>query len=141
MLHLDALDRAIIATLRGDGRAPIAKIGSVLKVSRATVQARLDRLLDSGTILGFTVRVQEPGGTEGLRAVMMIEVAGRSTSAIIRRLRSFPELRALHTTNGAWDLVAEISAEDLGSFDRILREIRSIDGILNSETSILLSSA
>jgi len=141
MLNLDQLDRRIIATLRGDGRAPIAKIASVLGVSRATVQMRLDRMLASGAILGFTVRVQEPTGTHGLRAVMMIEVAGRSTSAIIRQLRSFPELRALHTTNGTWDLIAEISAEDLQSFDRILREIRSIEGILNSETSLLLSSA
>ncbi|UIJ46735.1 Lrp/AsnC family transcriptional regulator [Sphingomonas cannabina] len=140
MQPLDQLDRRIIAALRGDARAPIAKIAGALQVSRATVQARLDRLLASGMILGFTVRVQETGD-EGLRAIMMIEVAGRSTSAIIRRLRSFPELRALHTTNGAWDLVAEIHAEDLRSFDRILREIRSIDGILNSETSILLSSA
>lgn len=141
MFHLDQLDRKIIATLRSDGRAPIAKIASVLRVSRATVQTRLDRMVNSGAILGFTVRVQEPGGATGLRAVMMIEVAGRSTSAIIRQLRSFPQLRALHTTNGAWDLIAEISAEDLQSFDRILREIRSIDGILNSETSLLLSSA
>ena len=39
------------------------------------------------------------------------------------------------------DLIAEISAEDLQSFDRILREIRSIEGILNSETSLLLSTA
>ena len=141
MQHLDELDRRIIAVLRQDGRAPIAKIASMLKVSRATVQARLDRLLDTGMILGFTVRVQEPGGAEALRAVMMIEVAGRSTSAIIRRLRSFPEIRALHTTNGGWDLVAEIAAEGLQGFDRILREIRAIEGILNSETSILLSSA
>ncbi|MET4897633.1 Lrp/AsnC family transcriptional regulator [Sphingomonadaceae bacterium jetA1] len=141
MLDLDQLDRRIIAILRGDGRAPIAKIASVLGVSRATVQVRLDRMLASGAILGFTVRVQEPGGGSGLRAVTMIEVTGRSTSAIIRELRSFPELRALHTTNGTWDLIAEITAEDLQSFDRILREIRSIDGILNSETSLLLSSA
>ncbi|MFV0624407.1 Lrp/AsnC family transcriptional regulator [Sphingomonas sp. ac-8] len=141
MLELDQLDRRIIGTLRGDGRAPIAKIASVLGVSRATVQTRLDRMVNSGAILGFTVRVQEPGGVEELRAVTMIEVAGRSTSAIIRQLRSIPQLRALHTTNGAWDLIAEISAEDLQSFDRILREIRSIDGVLNSETSLLLSSA
>ncbi len=141
MQRLDELDRRIIAVLRGDGRAPVAKIASMLQVSRATVQARLDRLLDTGMILGFTARVQEPGGAEALRAVMMIEVAGRSTSAIIRRLRSFPEIRALHTTNGGWDLVAEIAAEGLQGFDRVLREIRAIDGILNSETSILLSSA
>lgn len=83
------------------------------------MQARLDRLLDAGMILDFTVRVQEPGGVDALRAVMMIEVAGRSTSAIFRRLRSFPEIRALHTTNGGRDLVAEIVAEGLQGFDRV----------------------
>lgn len=71
---------------------------------------------------------------------MMIEVAGRSTTAVIRQLRGLPELFALHTTNGAWDLIAELRAESLSDFDRVLREVRNIDGILNSETSLLLSS-
>ncbi|MGO4816668.1 Lrp/AsnC ligand binding domain-containing protein, partial [Cupriavidus sp. 2MCAB6] len=51
-----------------------------------------------------------------------------------------PELHSLHTTNGTWDLIAEIRASSLSDFDRVLREVRTIDGILNSETSILLSS-
>jgi hypothetical protein len=45
----------------------------------------------------------------------------------------------VHTTNGAWDLVAEIQASSLAEFDIALREVRLIDGIANSETSILLS--
>ena len=52
-----------------------------------------------------------------------------------------PEIAALHTTNGRWDLVAEISCDGLGSFDALLGTIRSIDGIRDSETSLLLSSA
>ena len=46
----------------------------------------------------------------------------------------------MHTTNGAWDLVAEIQASSLAEFDIALREVRLIDGIANSETSILLST-
>jgi DNA-binding Lrp family transcriptional regulator len=49
-------------------------------------------------------------------------------------------LHALHATNGTWDLIAEIRTDSLADFDRVLREVRSIDGVLNSETSILLSS-
>ena len=104
------------------------------------MQNRLDRLLASGTLLGFTIRVREDYDPDTIRAIMMIEVVGKSTGAVIRALRGLPELQILHTTNGAWDLVAEIQTASLGDFDRILREVRMIDGVLNSETSILLSS-
>ncbi len=140
-MHIyDALDRRLIAALREDGRAPISKLATILGVSRATVQSRLDRLIESGAILGFTVRFRQDYDTEAIRAIMLIEVAGRSTTAVIKQLRGLPELQSLHTTNGAWDLVAEIRAASLSDFDRVLREVRMAEGVLNSETSILLSS-
>ncbi|SEG53961.1 Lrp/AsnC family transcriptional regulator [Bosea lathyri] len=140
MQIFDELDRRLIAALREDSRAPISKLAAVLSVSRATVQTRLDRLLDSGAVLGFTIRVRQDYADDAIRAIMMIEVMGRSTTAVIRQLRGLPELHSLHTTNGTWDLIAEIRASSLTDFDRVLREVRAIDGILNSETSIMLSS-
>ncbi|MFQ3187485.1 Lrp/AsnC family transcriptional regulator [Marinomonas primoryensis] len=136
----DSLDSALIAELRKDGRASISYLAQTLKVSRATVQNRLDRLISSGVILGFTVRVHQEVEKETVRAMMMIEVAGQSTSQVIKKLRGIPELVTLHTTNGAWDLVAELQTTSLGEFDRVLRRVREVDGILNSETSLLLSS-
>ena len=136
----DSLDRELISLLRADGRAPLSKLADILNVSRGTVQNRLDRLMESGIVHGFTVRVRENYKDDAIRALMMIEVVGKSTSQVIKRLRGLPELQTLHTTNGAWDLVAEIHTTSLLDFDRVLREVRMIDGILNSETSILLSS-
>lgn len=140
MHAFDALDHALISALREDGRAPISKLAAILGVSRATVQSRLDRLIESGAVLGFTVRFRQDYDTKAIRAIMMIEVMGRSTTAVIKQLRGLPELHSLHTTNGTWDLIAEIRASSLSDFDRVLREVRTIDGVLNSETSILLSS-
>ncbi len=136
----DNLDRQIIALLRNDGRASLSKLADKLKVSRGTVQNRLDRLQASGILLGFTVRVREESGLDSIRAIMMIEVVGKSTTQVIRALGGFPELIALHSTNGSWDLVAEIQASSLAEFDHVLRDVRVIDGVLNSQTSILLSS-
>ncbi len=130
----------MIGLLRTDGRAPLSKLAEILKVSRGTVQNRLDRLLSSGTLHGFTVRVRDDYEHDAIRSLMMIEVVGKSTSQVIMKLRGIPELQTLHTTNGAWDLVAEIQTLSLNDFDRVLREVRMIDGVLNSETSILLSS-
>ncbi|MBR0708477.1 Lrp/AsnC family transcriptional regulator [Bradyrhizobium liaoningense] len=140
MLVFDELDHRLISVLREDGRAPISKLGTILGISRATVQNRLDRLIESGAVLGFTVRFRQDYDVNAIRAIMMIEVTGKSTTAVIRQLRGLPELHSLHTTNGTWDLIAEIRADSLSDFDRVLREVRTIDGVLNSETSILLSS-
>lgn len=138
-LH-DATDKKLVAILRTDARASISALAKMLHISRGTVQNRLDRLIDSGAILGFTVRAHDELETDVIKAVMMIEVIGKSTAQVIQKLRGIAQLTKMHTTNGAWDLVAEIRTSNLLEFDQVLREVRTIEGVLNSETSILLSS-
>jgi len=139
-VRYDSVDRDLISLLRTDARASISTLAKALKVSRGTVQNRLDRLIASDAILGFTIRASASVDDSAIRAVMMIEITGKSTADIIKKLRGLPELQKVHTTNGAWDLVAEIQASSLADFDNMLREVRLIDGIANSETSILLST-
>lgn len=134
----DALDKKLISALRSDGRASVSKLSTLLHVSRGTIQNRLDRLINSGAILGFTIRAHDELESNIVRAIMMIEVAGKSTNQVIKELRGLPELIKIHTTNGAWDLVAEIHTQTLTDFDRVLGEVRMIKGVLNSETSLLL---
>ena len=138
-LH-DHLDRELLALLRKDARTPISNLAKQLNVSRGTVQNRLDRLVSSGAIIGFTVRAHDELESDSIRAVMMIEVVGKSTTKVLDQLRGIPQLEKLHTTNGAWDMVAEIRTSNLAEFDRILNQVRDIEGVLSSETSILLSS-
>lgn len=140
VLDLDDTDRRLIALLRTDGRAPVTTLARRLGVTRATVNNRLDRLIESGAVLGFTVRVREDYGDDDVRAVSLIEVQGRNTTEVIKQLRGMPELQSLHTTNGGWDLVAEIRCASLRDFDDVLLRIRSCDGVINSESSLLLRS-
>jgi DNA-binding Lrp family transcriptional regulator len=91
-------------------------------------------------LLGFTVRTAPEAEPNRVRAVMMIGVEGERSDDILRTLRGYPEVRALHTTNGRWDIVAELGTETLESFDEALRRIRMIKGIASSETSLLLST-
>ena len=140
MTELDELDRRLIALLRTDGRAPVTTLARQLGVSRATVNSRLDRLVESATVLGFTVRVKDDYGDDDVRSVTLIEVEGRTTDDVIKQLRGVPEVQSLHTTNGGWDLVAEIRCASLRQFDDVLRQIRSCDGVINSESSLLLNS-
>lgn len=140
MLHLDDLDRRLLALLREDGRMTIATLARELDVVRATVNSRMERLVASGTIVGFTVRVRDEASLLTVRAVSKIEVEGRSINDVIKALRGFPEISALHSTNGGWDLIAELRMDTLAEFDRVLGRMRTINGIVRSETSLLLSS-
>ncbi|MDC9825985.1 Lrp/AsnC family transcriptional regulator [Devosia sp. ZB163] len=137
---LDDLDHRLIALLRTDGRLPVAKLAAELGVSRATVSARMERLVKTGAIAGYTVMLRSSGRADAVRAITMVEIDGKNSEAVIRRLVGFPEIRTLYTTNGRWDVVAEIETATLREFDELLRKIRQIDGIANTETSILLAA-
>lgn len=137
---MDDLDNRLVAMLRADARRPVASLAAELKVSRATVRARIDRLVESGVIAGFTVLLRKDVRPATVRAITMIEVEGRAADAVIARLYGFPEVRTLYTTNGRWDVVAEIETDSLEAFDDTLRRVRQIVGIASTETSILLSA-
>ncbi len=135
---MDAIDRRLIGLLRENARQPVSSLAASLGVSRATVQNRIARLVGDGTILGFTLRLpQEEDGF--VRAVMMVEVRGDRSAPVLKALRGLAEVAAIHTTNGRWDLVVDLRADTLERFDAVLRRIRTIDGVQNSETSLLLS--
>lgn len=137
---MDSQDLRLISLLRENARISVAQLAKQLGVSRGTVQNRIDRLVEDRVLLGFTVRTAPEAAAHRVRAVMMISVEGDRADAVLKTLRGYPEVRALHTTNGRWDIVAEIGADGLEAFDEVLRGIRTIKGISNSETSLLLST-
>jgi len=93
-----------------------------------------------GTIVGYTVKLKPQVEEQTIRALMTVAVEGNRTDEVLRSLRGDPAVCALHTTNGRWDIVAELRTDSLEAVDRVLSRIRLIDGISNTETSLLLST-
>jgi DNA-binding Lrp family transcriptional regulator len=137
---MDDTDRRLIALLRENARVPVATLAHLLKISRGTVQNRIDRLTADGLIGGFTVRLKLEAEPQRVRAITMVAVDGEHATAVVKALRGLPEVHALHTTNGRWDIVVELGVDSLEAFDQALQRIRLIKGISNSETSLLLST-
>jgi DNA-binding Lrp family transcriptional regulator len=137
---MDSLDQKLVTMLRHDARRSISDLASELGVSRATVRSRMERLEAAGDIIGYTVILRADAVDQAVRGIMMIEIEGHSTARVIKGLGGFPDVSAIHTTNGRWDLVVELSANSLTDFDSILRRIRLLQGITGSETSLLLAT-
>jgi DNA-binding Lrp family transcriptional regulator len=137
---MDDTDRQLIALLRANARATAASLAKTLHVARGTVQNRIAKLERDGTIAGYTVRLKPQTDQHRISAFMSIAVEGNRGDSVLRTLRGDPAIESLHTTNGRWDIVAELRAESLEAFDRVLGRIRQVDGIASTETSLLLST-
>jgi DNA-binding Lrp family transcriptional regulator len=79
-------------------------------------------------------------GASAVRGLMMLGIEGRGADRICHRLLGLPAVQAVHSTNGRWDLIVEIGADTLVEFDDVLAQIRRLDGVTTSETSLLLST-
>ena len=137
---MDDTDRQLLSLLRDDARVSVASLAKGLRVSRGTVQNRLNRLESDGTITGYTVRLKPQAESHRIRAFMTVAVEGNRSAAVMASLRGDPAVSALHSTNGRWDLVVELQADSLEAFDNVLSRVRLVDGIAKTETSLLLST-
>lgn len=137
---MDDTDRQLLSLLRDNARLSVVALAKALRVARATVQNRIARLEADGTIVGYSVRLRPDVQAHRIRALMSIEIDGHHADEVRRALRGHPHVVALHSTNGRWDLIAELRTDTLEAFDQVLNAIRNTEGIANSETSILLST-
>lgn len=137
---MDDLDHRLLALLRNDARESVASLAKKLGVARGTVQNRMARLEADGTIVGYTVRLKPDIQEQQIRALMTIAVEGNQVDSVVKALRGEPAVASLHSTNGRWDLVAELGTDSLASFDRVLAKISRTPGVLSSESSLLLTT-
>ena len=137
---MDDIDNRLIAALRHDARASLSELALRLDLSRTTVRSRIEKLQARGDIVGFTEVLKADTARDPVRGLMMIGIEGRGTERSIRQLQGMVEVRAVHSTNGRWDVIVEIGTETLERFDAVLFNIRRLDGVVASETSLLLST-
>jgi DNA-binding Lrp family transcriptional regulator len=137
---MDDLDRNIIALLRADARLSLAMLARRLKVARSTIQARLERLEDSGTIAGYTLKLGEGADPNRLRATVLLTIEPRTQAALLTRLKSISEVERVFTTSGRVDLLLQIACPNTQVLDQVLDQIGAMTGVHSSESLIHLST-
>lgn len=137
---LDATDRALLALLRDDARAPTAELARQLGLSRTTVQSRMERLKRLGVIAGFTVTVPDELEARLVRAHVLITLAPKRSAAIEAALRRIPEVRVLHSVSGPFDLIAVVAASSIGELDTLIDRIGALDGVERTTSAIVLAT-
>lgn len=137
---MDKKDNEIISELRRNSRVTYSVLASITGLSRVTVRARLERLIKSGAILGFTIILKEDTQKAPIRGLTMLGIEGAGMNRIKRTLGGIPAVRAIHSTNGKWDLIVETGTDTVEELDIVLDQMRRIPGVRASETNLLLAT-
>jgi len=135
---MDETDREIIKILKNDGRATYSNIGKKVGLSEGAVRKRIKALIDSGVIRRFTIKV---GLTEGAEAITLLSVnPSFPTSDVSKILKKFPNVETVYEITGQYDIAVIISGLNVAEVDECLEKIRRVDGVVNTNTMIVLRS-
>ena len=140
MPKLDHTDQALLARLRDNSRATTSELARQLDLSRSTVQGRLNRLLESDVIAGFTLQLGESYTADLVRAQVLIELDQKLTGQAEAELQKIQKVTALYAISGAYDMIAIVEAHSTGELSRLLDEIAGLDGIARTNSSVILET-
>ena len=138
-MQIDDTDHALLSLLSENARMPIAMLARRLGLARTTVQARLDRLEESGAIAGYTLRLGDVARPR-IRATALLSIELRSGPSVLQKLKTLPAVETVHTSSGRVDLVVELAAESTAELDETLDRIGETRGVRSSESLIHLAT-
>lgn len=135
---MDDTDREIIRILKNDGRATYSDIGKRVSLSEGAVRKRIKALVDSGVIRRFTIKVRL---TEGAEAIALLSInPSFPTSDVSKLLKKFLNVETVYEITGQYDIVVIISSLNIAEVNECIEKIRQVDGVVNTNTMIILRS-
>jgi DNA-binding Lrp family transcriptional regulator len=140
MTSLTAKDLELISLLQVNAREPVSALARKLGLSRTTVQDRLRRLEQAGIIQGYQLRLSEGTEPGGIRAFVTIEVEPKRTNDVARALQRMPQVEALYSVSGKYDLIAVVRTTSAQDMDKLLDVTGVIPGVTGTESAVILST-
>jgi DNA-binding Lrp family transcriptional regulator len=141
MLRVDAIDQHIVSRLVANARSSYADIGSVVGLSAPAVKRRVDKLLDSGVLRGFTAVVDPEALGWGTEAFVEVHCWGNVTpSRLTARLEPLAEVVAAYTVSGAADAIVHLRAASIHHLETALERLRALDIVDRTVSTVVLST-
>ena len=137
---MDQIDRQVVGCLLADARSTYAEIGSRVGLSAPAVKRRVDRLLATGAVRGFTALVDPEVLGWTTEAYVELYCKGTVSPQDLRRsLEKVPEVVGACTVSGAADALVHMLAADIGHLEQAIERVRDEPNVDHTETVIVLS--
>ena len=135
---MDEKDKQIIKILKDDGRAGYGEIGAQVGLSEGAVRKRIKTLTDESVIRKFTVKV---GVGEGAQAITLLSTnPAYPTQEVSKKIQETPNVETIYEVTGEYDIVAVINGLSVTEVNECIEKIRRVEGIMKTNTMIVLRS-
>ncbi|MFT4219688.1 MAG: Lrp/AsnC family transcriptional regulator [Microbacterium sp.] len=137
---IDDLDRRILRALRDQPRATLGELAEHVGVSRTTFRVRLDRLWDSGIIVGRETQLELASMGFEVQAWVELEVVQGRLSEIREALLAMPQVIEAFSTTGDADVRCRVAARGTGHLQEVLLEIANCPAVTRTRSCVILDS-
>jgi len=135
---MDDKDKQIIKMLKNDSRAGYGDIGEKIGLSEGAVRKRIKTLSDEGVIRKFTVKI---GLVEGAQAITLLATnPSHPTQEVSKKIQDIQNVETIYEVTGEYDIVAVISGMNVMEVNECVEKIRRVEGVMKTNTMIVLRS-
>jgi len=136
---VDRLDVALIEAMHTHPRVGDLELSRILGVARATVQARLRKLQDSGVITGYAPDIDLAAAGHPVQAFVTLQIVQGSIADVTAELESLPNVLEAFITSGDADIVCRVAATSHEDLKDTLLHISGSGSVARTSSVIVLS--
>lgn len=136
---LDALDLTILRMLKEHPRVGVLELSRRVKVARATVQARLQKMEDAGIVTGYGPDVDLSAAGQAVQAFVTLEIAQGALEDVRGDLEAIPGVIEAYATTGEGDVWCRVAGASHGELQSTLLALNGSASVARSMSVVVLS--
>jgi DNA-binding Lrp family transcriptional regulator len=137
--RLDTLDLALLRAMTEHPKAGALELSRRLGVARGTVQARLQRLEESGVVTGYGPDIDLAAAGFGVHAFVTLEIAQGALEDVTADLVAMPGVLEAHATTGSGDVLCRVAARSHEELQQVLLQLGRSGSVVRSTSVVALS--
>ena len=139
---IDSIDLKILYILQNNGRSRLADIAEEVELSAPAVMERVKKLEASGVIRGYQALLDGKKVGKDITAFIGVSIGNqRDIDKFAIQMRNYPDVLECHHVTGDESFILKVKSANTGSLEKLLGEIRSVEGVTRTVTKIVLSTA
>jgi Lrp/AsnC family leucine-responsive transcriptional regulator len=138
---LDHTDLKILYILQNDGRRRLADIADEVALSAPAVMERVKKLEASGVIKGYQAVLDSKKVGKDITAFIGVSIGNqRDMEKFGQQMIGYADVLECHHVTGEESFMLKVKSADTGSLEKLLGEIRSVEGVTRTVTRVVLST-
>jgi Lrp/AsnC family leucine-responsive transcriptional regulator len=138
--QLDDTDRRILALLQEDCKVPLAQVGKRVGLSAPSVMERIRRLEEAGIVRGYCALLDSRKVGLDVTAFIGMSMTPTVIDSFESQLESVEEVLECHHVTGAYTMLLKVKTQNTQTLERLISRLRLMEGVLRSETLVVLST-